>query len=610
MSKREVNQYLKESEKKISAGKKKLADLEAQAGKAEGRAKAILIVECLTMEKAIIDLMCDNLVACRETVRTGDAKQIRKALLLELRQYNRYVLDYKRLTGINLTQASLCMPDDILSRGAYQVLPILTFEKPAAVCPYLNQPVATERVAADDVDEVREPEEFRDITRREFRKLRKKNEKAIIKHRIALKKKQDKKPGTKGEVRAALIVDCLTIERSILEILIENLKAARQICRRKCASKARRALATEINVYNRMIAEYTKLTGQALTPASTSIPSDIIAGNSYEPIKIVSYKYANPLNEKDEILEELRKFGELREEQREAQGWIDNSVLDAKTKAQANKDMAVLTQQADFEISMLESERDISKFRYGRGHENAIKRRRKIAKQITKIKKTHKAALKCESADNKRYYAVVTNNPDTMKTPRPKPDRVKIASLRTRMISLLNERDLINSKLSAIYTGGEYNIDGTSINQTWRNVKSEAAANAQKKQKHLAKSVKRLNCSESERGRIYEQMNKRVDALSTVALCKYRLKKEDNSAEEVRLIKQDLKKNKRAEKTIEKDIHWMIKKAYKRSLHTSSAFDWIFSAGLILAIVLGITVAFFWLCGGDMIGAITGLLGK
>ena len=449
-----------------------------------------------------------------------------------------------------------------------------------------------------------------DMTKRELKKLLKRNEKAIIKQRIALKKKQDKKPGTKGEVRAALILDCIAIEKNIVDKLIENLTAACKVSKRKYISPARRELATEINVYNRQITEYIKLTGQELSLASTSIPSDIIAGNSYQPLKTVTYKYANPLEENEEILEELRKFGKLREVKRELTGMIDTSVLDAKTKAQANKDMAVLTQQADFEISLLESERDITKFRYGRGHENAVKRRRKIAKQIAKIKKTHKAALKCEAADNKRYYAVVNNNPETMKAPRPKLDRVKIASLRTRMITLLNERDLINSKLSAIYTGGEYNIDGTSVNQTWRNVKTEAAAKAQKKQKHLAKSVKRLNCSESERGRIYEQMNKRVDALSTVALCKHRLRREDNSAEEIRQIKLDLKKNKRAEKVIEKDIHWMIKKAYKRSLHTSSAFDWIFSAGLILALVLAVTVVFFWLCGNDMIGAISGLLGK
>ena len=133
---------------------------------------------------------------------------------------------------------------------------------------------------------------------------------------------------------------------------------------------------------------------------------------------------------------------------------------------------------------------------------------------------------------------------------------------------------------------------------------------AQKKQKKLSKIVKRLPCGEGERSRLYSLMNKRVDALSTIALCKYRLQKEENTAPEIRSLKLDIKKNKRNEKLIEKDIRWMIKKARKRSMHSAAAFDWIRGAGLVLALVLAATVVYFWACGTDILEAIKGLLGN
>ncbi len=601
MTKRQVKKYMKESEKKITAAKKQLAKLDAKVRDTVGRDKVTLVVESLVVQKSIIDEMSDNMVACRDAGNKKVAKQVKKAMLVEIRQYNRYVQDYQRLTGIALTQASASIPDDIMARGAYQILPVLTYNKPEANAGAKGRAVERNTAGAGD--------EIYVANVKQLKKFIKTSEKETIKLRSALKKKQEKKSGTKGEKRAVIIVDCITLQKSIVDKYIANLTASCQVSSKKYINSSRRALATEINVYNRYVNEYVKLTGQNLSYASTSIPSDIISGDAYEPLRAVTYKIADPNAERIKALGEIERVGAVYQAEKQKAEWVDTSILDAKTKAQANKDMAVLTQQADYEISLLESERDVTKFRYGKGHDVGVKRRRKIAKQIASIKKNHRAALKCESMDNKRYYAVVTNNPATMKTPRPNADRVKIDSLRSRMITLLNERDLINSKLSAIYTGSEYNLDGTSINQTWRNVKTDAAAKAQKKQKKMAKAVKKLNCGEGERGKIYGLMNKRVDALSTIALCKYRLKNEDNSREEARMLKQDIKKNKSAEKTLERDIQWMIKKVRKRNLHSSAAFDWIFGTGLILALVLAAAVAFFWFCGPDIVDGVKGLLG-
>ena len=605
MSAGEVRKYLVESEKKIQNAKKKLYRFESLARANLGREKAIAIVNCLVVQKAIIDELSDNMIANRDAGRLNAAKNIKKRMLIEISRYNRYVRDYKVVTGESLTEAQRSIPDDILSRGAYQILPVLSFDAPDQADDSEIKGQAVESHATNNSND----RNVYVMNKKQLKKFLKTTDKEVIKLRGALKKKQTKKSAAKGEKRAALLVDCITIEKSIVDQLIAALTACCQVQSKKDIAPARRALATEINAYNRCITEYIKLTGKELSLASTSIPSDIVSGNAYEPLKSTSYTMAMPGEVRAAAMAEMDELAAESAAEQERAAYVDSAALTARTQAQANKDIVLLTQQADFEISMLESERDISKCRYGHGYDNGKKTRRKIAKKIAAIKKNHKAALKCESADNKRYYAVVTNNPDTMKAPKPKLDRAKIASLRARMIALLNERDLINSKLAAIYTGKEYNPDGTSINQTWRAVKTAAAFRMQKKQKGLAKTVKKLRCGEGERGRIYGLMNKRVDAASTVALCKYRLAKEDLTRNEKNLLKQDISKNKKLDKLTEKDIKWMIKKARKRHLHASKAFEWMFGAGLVLAIVIAAIVVFFAFFGGDMLDSVKGLLG-
>ena len=604
MTKRELKRYLKESEKKVLNAKKKFYKFDARVRANLGREKAIAIVNCLVVEKAIIDELSDNMIACRDAGRRGEAKKIKKKMLPEIRQYNRYVREYKGITGDSLTEAKSSIPDDILARGAYQILPVLSFDAPERRDEGAISGQAVESQATNNYNR-----NVHVMNKKQLKKFLKTTDKEVIKLRGALKKKQTKKSLAKGEKRAALIVDCIGIEKSIVDKLIAALTACCQVQSKKHIAPARRALATEINAYNRCITEYIKLTGKELSYASANIPSDIVSGNAYEPLKSISYTMAMPGEVRAAAMADMDELAAQTAADNERAGYVDNAALIARTQAQANKDIVLLTQQADFEISLLESERDITHCRYGHGYDNGKRVRRRIAKKIAAIKKNHKAALKCESADNKRYYAVVTNNPETMKAPKPKLDRAKIASLRARMIALLNERDLINSKLAAIYTGSEYNPDGTSINQTWRAVKTAAAYRMQKKQKGLAKTVKKLRCGEGERSRIYGLMNKRVDAASTVALCKYRISKEDLTRHEKSMLKKDIKKNKRLDKLTEKDIRWMIKKARKRHLQSSKAFEWMFSVGLILAILVAAIVVFFAFFGGDMLDSVKGMLG-
>jgi hypothetical protein len=144
-------------------------------------------------------------------------------------------------------------------------------------------------------------------------------------------------------------------------------------------------------------------------------------------------------------------------------------------------------------------------------------------------------------------------------------DRVKIASIRNEMMTLLNKRDELNSKLLSIYNGSEVTLDGVSINQKWRQTKSDAAEKFVNQNQKLAKKISRLPASSGEKQRLYGILNSNVEASSTLALTQYRLKtKEYKNNAEKKALNKDVKNLKKLMSSNTKDINWVIKKIQKR----------------------------------------------
>jgi hypothetical protein len=215
---------------------------------------------------------------------------------------------------------------------------------------------------------------------------------------------------------------------------------------------------------------------------------------------------------------------------------------------------------------MLESRMDMTTYKFGKTTTDMKQKKKEIQKAIKKAQKDAEAALKYEEKDNARYYAVITNDPATMNTKKRKPNRAKIASIRTQMMTLLNQRDELNSKLLAIYNGTELNLDGTSVNQKWREIKSNAAEKSVKKNQKLARKIAKLPASSGEKNKLYNLMNCNADAASTLSLAQFRLKKKDfNNKTEKKALKADVKKMKKLIKANDKDINWVMKRIKKRA---------------------------------------------
>ena len=402
-----------------------------------------------------------------------------------------------------------------------------------------------------------------------------------------------------GIERSILFAECFYIQKKIIDTLATDLHAACQASAVKSVQSLKKALNYEVRQYNRLVSEYRAVSGNVLTPASGNIAQDIIAGNNYAPVPRVGCVHSTADELSSDIANMSRNsYGVETDEL----GVAGRAAFRSKVNAQANKDLSLITKRADYEISMLESERDMLDFRFGKEPSQVRREKRDIAKRIDKVRAMHKQALKYENADNRRYYAVVTANPKTMTLNNKRADRTRIAAIRSKIISLLNERDAVNGKLAAIYAGGDDLVSG-SVNQSLRRIKNKAAEKAKKKQKSLAKVVRDLPITQNDKNRFYTLMNKKVDALSTLALIKHRLKKEKLHSDDRLVAKRDVKELSAKARAIEKDICDLMSTTKKRINEIESGHSWMIAFFLvILLMVVGVVLYVYFF--GDSIANI------
>lgn len=445
------------------------------------------------------------------------------------------------------------------------------------------------------------------LGKKELKAAVKASEKSIGESKKVLARKVNAVNRAKSKAKPQAIVDALAASSAVINGYTAIMGKAVAAGDTKLANSYVPALRSEIAQYNAFSATYTKLTGTRLDRISQTLPEDILSGRSGGIVP--GYQYSSlgnvyrTLNTEAEVQSEIKR----RADKRKIDGIIMDAALEAKVAEQANKDLAVITKYMDFEISMLESARDIENFRYG-DEDRVIKHSKKqIGKMIADLKKTHLEALEYERRDNERYYTVVMTDPEQISTKRKNVNTAKLDSIRTRLIVLLNRRDELNSQLSAIYAGTERNLDGSSVNQKWRHIKNSAAESMIRKDRKLAKRVYRVSASKGEKQRMFTLMNKRLDAASTMALCQYRLKHEKNTYRVKKMLEKDIKDCKQQIKLCTADIKWMIQRFRNRK--KSSGASWFGGLFLLLLLVGGLVAGYFMLFGQDISAVLNGLMG-
>ncbi len=588
--------FIENSKKCLANARHEYAKAEAIKNASRPDAKPRMTVECLAAEKSIIDNLSDILAVYSNTMNHDGIRRTKRELLVEITNYNSIVAEYERLTGGRLTQAAITLPDDIISGRYYQALPHVKFTGTDADAANLKR----QRLAITESSAPSPEKDIRILNREQLSAYLSRRNREIIKSRHDVAEAQRKITSSRDQKRAVAVVEALMAEREVINGLCECLVAACQVSSFSDSNRIKKQISVEVKSYNALVKELEKVSGDRLTPASDAVAQEIISGMSYQPLPVISYSIVNPTVETvDKISEAIAKGEELYKDEKIKAGHIALGTVAAKVAAQANKDVAVVSHCANFEISLLESERDILRYGFGGEMPRMTKQRQVVARKIALIKKNYKKAVKAAEDDNKRYYQVVTNNPATVETKKAHPNRKKLAELRTRMIALLNERDKINSKLTSIYTGEEYKLDGTGVNQTWRRVKADAIEREVWRNKYVAREIKHLPASEGEKARLYDMLNQRLDAVSTIALCKYRMKNERLEEREWNKLVQDKREAKKLIRQIDVEMKVNAKRIWKRYKESGVASAWLTGMGLFLLFALLCVVGYFAILNMD-----------
>lgn len=564
MSQKELIDRLNAANKRLKALNKELSAIESK--RAKDPMKVELIIDALIVKKKVIDEVSESLVAATSCREKRICQDLKKNMLLEISYYNKLVDKYKELTGGVLTRASTTIPDDIMSGEDYQVLPLLSYTTEDI---YEQQKATYEAGVMSD---------------KELAKYIRTVDSAIYNTKADYAKAEKKIASTEGQEKVVAILEAMKLKKIIFDSDIELLKATKQANDKRAMAMAKSRLTFTARDYNKLVDEYQKLAGNDLTRASKTIADDIIAGRSYTVLPDITYTVRDPEDNNEKDYTSAKRDTNRRARQRKER---EISALELKTREQGEKDVSLFAKAAAFNIALLQSERDALHIGFGKETRDIKRRTKEINKTIDSIKKSAKVAAAFEERDNARYYFTVVNDPECLEYPKKKVDVEKVKSLRKRIIALLNDRDEINNKLIALYTGSEINADGTNVNETYRRVKTLAAERLTRKGQKSAKKVHRLVATPEEKQNLFDLLNKRLDAESTLAVISYRLRNEKISRQDKKAIKADADNCAKIVNQCNNDIDWTLRRIQKRQKANRSGWGIAFILVLI-ALVAGV----------------------
>jgi hypothetical protein len=394
---------------------------------------------------------------------------------------------------------------------------------------------------------------------------------------------------TRGQEKVVAILEAMKLKKAMFDNDIELLKATMQSSDKSAVSAAKARLTASAKDYNRLVDEYESLAGNELTRASLTTADDILAGRPYAVLPDISYTVRDAEDGTEKGYESAKRDSGRRARQKAER---EISALEVKAREQSDKDVEVIAKEAEFKIALLESERDSLRVGFGKTTREIKRRTKDIGKEIEAVKKKAKVAASFERSDNDRYYFTVVNEPECARFPKKRVDPRKVQVIRQRIIELLNERDELNNRLISLYTGNEINADGTNVNEIYRRVKTTAAEKITRKGQKTAERVDRLVATPDEKQRLYDLLNQRLDAESSLAVISYRLRNEKLSRKDKKLMRADVERLSRMIHQCDGDISWHLKKIQKRQ--KANRGGWGVAFVLVLIAVIGGALAALW----------------
>ena len=266
----------------------------------------------------------------------------------------------------------------------------------------------------------------------------------------------------------------------------------------------------------------------------------------------------------------------------------------------------------NFESSLLQGERDLIAIKFAKNSSDNEKRKAYINRKLKSLKKDKENALKFEAMDNARYYKVFTTDTNFTSYSENTAKKQRVNSIIAEVGELLKKRDEINAKLTAVYSGELGDIEGVGNGDKWRDIKLAAAKRHSRRLKAKADMLKKTvsGFGEDKARKIFifnSLLDAKVEALATIDLCKYRLRKENNGLAETSQIKKDIRDSKLRIKLIDKEIKERRKLVLDEHYGTTDISSTLTAIVAIGVVAIGVAFGVAYYFNYDILGALEGL---
>lgn len=405
---------------------------------------------------------------------------------------------------------------------------------------------------------------------------------------------------------AMINYQCLICERYVERISVCNNAESRYY-----AEKGAAMLKDELKKYNDLITEYNVTTSSKIPLADKTLPKRVLAGEAYEHLTRISYKLINeqaPMKTSKKFNKKKKGSDKPAAKIIEQKRYLADIKLIERCDDESANDVLMVQNRYDFESALLKGERDMMNFKFAKRSKKNAARKLYINRKLKALKKAKAKAVRYEALDNERYYRVLSCDTSLESYKNDNNKKKKVTKIVTEVGKLLKERDDINSKLNMMYAGTLADISGAGDGEKWRSVKAASAKKHSRKLRGKANALKNsvpgFGEKKAERVHMFNSLlDAKVEAQSTIDLCKYRLKREKNKFADKMSIRKDIREARKRIRLIDREIKERRKLILEEHYGPDASFELTALVGMCVLGAIGVV----WLAktaGIDIIGTV------
>lgn len=543
--------FMKDSYTRIDGLRRERQQLERERKNKDGTDVVRLYIRILNLQKNICDILFALLTRATAEKNRRLKNRFASEAAREIDVYNGFVRQLNRVSGEKYDNADRSAPAKILAGKSYREIPLLAFygdntvsEYNSAIAEYersldgsLADDVIQTTTAATEEQKIREARLLRQMDRRDFEKYVAK----LLGILNVLKRTRNSqcagKKKSRGNHRIRLQADLLNTQKQICDTYFEILTGATYLHYARYGKKFRGDAKAEIRRYNRELREMEKLDGKRHTEADLSIPDKILAGKPYTPIAAFTCRMP-ALNG---FTSGKRSAQEMRTDRRQT----DAAMLEARfNHALLHADQELVLRKSSFTADSRRGRAMRSDWRVYR-------------RQLARLRKR---AARCEAADNARYEKILSANPATVKVPRRRADRDRLAELRGKIDQLLARRDELNVELIALYAGTNEK-SSSKVDLKFNKRFAKEKHRAYRRQMPVAGKINRFYIPIPDKEKLLALLDRKSYLIAVIRTEKYKIRLYRLRGNGKRCVRSEAASARRELRRLDKEIRYRVKRA-------------------------------------------------